>query len=253
LNAAARWLAANAGAMPVCSMIESRRPLRRSIVRIATQILRSRNVGFIAARVWSFTAVDPTHGVMHAGAVPHVPPSPVERVATCDPQEVCRLVTPISGMESSAMKHGSVGILDDLVATARDGKSFYEHAATRVRSSKLRTLFVRTANVKGEIVRWLSVETRMGGDRYAETGTWAGDFNRLYADVRAHLADRNYTCVVVLLEESEEQLLKALFRAIVDVDTPPHAKAVIDRLLPEVRHCQKLMREQKNIALKKAA
>ncbi len=152
-----------------------------------------------------------------------------------------------------AMKHGSAGTLDDLVATARDGKSFYEHAATRVRSNKLRTLFVRTANVKGEIVRWLAVETRTGGYSHAETGTWAGDFNRLYADVRAHLADRNYACVVVLLEESEEQLLKALVRAIIDADTPPHAKAVIDRLLPEVRHCQQLMREQKVIALKKAA
>jgi uncharacterized protein (TIGR02284 family) len=145
----------------------------------------------------------------------------------------------------------STHILNDLVAATRDGKSFYEHATTKVRSPELKALFVRLAKVKGEIVGDLSDEIRASGDPPTNTGTWSGDFNRFYTGIRAHLGDKTYA-YVAQLEESEEQLLKAFDRALNDEDISAHAHAVLTRLMPEVRSCHDIMRAQK-IALKKAA
>ncbi|HTD28853.1 MAG TPA: PA2169 family four-helix-bundle protein [Xanthomonadaceae bacterium] len=146
--------------------------------------------------------------------------------------------------------HGN-DILNDLVATTRDGKSFYEHAATKVKSPELKTLFMRVANVKGDIVDGLSNEIRGSGDKPSQSGTWSGDFNKFYGEMRAHLGDKTFA-YVAQLEESEEQLLKAFEKLRNNEDIPTHAQAVITRLLPEMRNCHDILRAQK-IALKKAA
>ena len=142
-------------------------------------------------------------------------------------------------------------ILNDLVSATRDGKSFYEHAATMVSNPEIKTLFTRLAKVKGEIVQGLSNEIRAGGDTPAASGTWSGDFNKLYGEVRALLGDKNYA-YVSRLEDSEDQLLKAFEKALKDKDTSTSAHTVISSLMPEVRNCHDIMQARK-IALKKAA
>ena len=148
------------------------------------------------------------------------------------------------------MNH-STHILNDLVSATRDGKGFYEYAATAVTNPELKTLFTRLAKVKGEIVLGLSNEIRATGDKPADTGTWSGDFNKLYGEVRALLGDKHYA-YVTQLEESEDRLLKAFNKALDDKDTTAHARTIITRYMPEVRSCFDIMQARK-IALKKAA
>jgi uncharacterized protein (TIGR02284 family) len=152
------------------------------------------------------------------------------------------------------MKHDmnhSNHILNDLVSATRDGKGFYEHAATMVTNPELKTLFTRIAKVKGEIVLGLSNEIRAVGDKPTDTGTWSGDFNKLYGEVRALLGDKNYA-YVSRLEESEDQLLNGFTKALNNTDITEHARTIITRYMPEVRSCHDIMQARK-IALKKAA
>ena len=142
-------------------------------------------------------------------------------------------------------------ILNDLVSATRDGKSFYELAATKVDSPELKALFTRLAKVKGDIVQGLSNEIRAVGEKPADTGTWTGDFDKLYGEVRALLGDKNYA-YVAQLEESEDRLMKAFDKALNDQETSPSAHTIITRYLPEVRTCHDIMRSRK-MALKKAA
>ena len=142
-------------------------------------------------------------------------------------------------------------ILNDLVSATRDGKSFYELAATKVNSPELKALFTRLAKVKGDIVQGLSNEIRAVGEKPADTGTWTGDFDKLYGEVRALLGDKNYA-YVAQLEESEDRLMKAFDKALNDQETSPSAHTIITRYLPEVRTCHDIMQSQK-MALKKAA
>ena len=141
--------------------------------------------------------------------------------------------------------------LNDLVEVARDGETFYEHAATKVELPELRILFTRLAMVKRDIVKELSGEIRAQGEKPAESGTWAGDFNKMYGDIRAMLGNNDYA-YVAQLEESEDRMVKGFEKAINDTETTPNAHIVLMRLLPEVRQCHDLMRNRK-AALKKAA
>ncbi len=142
-------------------------------------------------------------------------------------------------------------ILNDLVSVARDGKSFYEDAASKIDNPELRTLFTRIATVKGDVVNSLSSEIRTSGDTPADSGTWVGSFNKMYGDMRAKFGDKSYG-FVAQLEESEDRLLKGFHDALQDKDISANARMTLNRLLPEVRGCHDIMRDRK-AELKKAA
>lgn len=141
--------------------------------------------------------------------------------------------------------------LNDIVAIARDGQSFYEHAADKVDDTQLKTMFTRMAGVKSDIVQSLSTEIRIEGDKPTQSGTVVGDMGKIYSDIRAVLGNKDYA-YVAQLEESEDRLLKAFSVALADKDTSPAALVVLNRLLPLVRECHDLMRSRKQ-ALKNAA
>lgn len=142
-------------------------------------------------------------------------------------------------------------ILNDLVSATRSGKDFYEHAASKVKDPELKTLFTRIAKLKGEIVQGLSDEVRAGGDTPSTSGTWTGDFNKFYGEVRAMLGQKDYA-YVAQLEDSEDQLLKAFHKAMNDEDTPAGSRSVIAGFMPEVLATHDVMRTHK-IALRHAA
>ena len=147
--------------------------------------------------------------------------------------------------------NNSTKILNDIISVTRDGKEFYEHAATKVDDSELMTLFARMATVKGQIVSGLSTEIKAMGDKPAEKGTFAGDLNQMYGDLRALLGNKDYS-YVAKLEDSEDRLLKAFDEAMADKDTPASTREILGRFLPEVRSCHDVMSSRK-LALKKAA
>lgn len=147
--------------------------------------------------------------------------------------------------------NNSTKILNDIISVTRNGKEFYEHAATKVDDSELMNLFARMATVKGQIVAGLATEVKALGDKPAEKGTMAGDLKQMYGDLRALLGDKKYA-YVAQLENSEDRLLKAFDEAIADKDTPVTTREILGRFLPEVRSCHDVMRSRK-LALKKAA
>ncbi len=70
--------------------------------------------------------------------------------------------------------------LNDLIEIARDGKSFYEEAATKVKDAELSALFTRIAGVKGRIVAALSGSVVASGGKPAEHGTVVGSMQQFY-------------------------------------------------------------------------
>lgn len=142
-------------------------------------------------------------------------------------------------------------ILNEIISVTRDGKEFYEHAASKVDDSELMTLFARMAAVKGQIVSGLSTEVKSLGEQPTETGTWSGNLSQMYGDLRAVLGDKDYA-YVAKLEDSEDRLLKAFVETIADADTPASVREILNRYMPEVRSCHEVMRARK-LALKKAA
>jgi len=148
------------------------------------------------------------------------------------------------------MSNKTAHTLNDLIAIARDGKDFYEEAAQKVDDAELRTLFSRIATTKGQIVTELSAAVQAAGGKPEDSGTVVGSMQQMYGKLRATLGDTEYGYVAEL-EESEDRLLEAFDEAARDADTPPAARDVVVRLLPEVRASHDVMRSRK-LAMKNA-
>ncbi|NYZ64157.1 PA2169 family four-helix-bundle protein [Luteimonas deserti] len=148
------------------------------------------------------------------------------------------------------MSNKTASTLNDLISIARDGKDFYEEAAQKVGDAELRTLFARIATNKAQIVNELSAAVQAAGGTPETSGTMVGSMQQMYGKLRAALGDTEYGYVAEL-EESEDRLLEAFDEASRDSDTPPAARDVVVRLLPEVRSCHDVMRARK-LAMKNA-
>lgn len=143
------------------------------------------------------------------------------------------------------MSNKTAHTLNDLIAIARDGKDFYEEAAQKVDDTELRTLFARIATTKAQIVNDLSAAVQSAGGKPEDSGTFVGSMQQMYGKIRATLGDKEYGYVAEL-EESEDRLLEAFDEASRDADTPPAAREIVVRLLPEVRACHDVMRTRKH-------
>ena len=122
--------------------------------------------------------------------------------------------------------------LNDLIEIARDGKSFYEEAATKVKDTELSALFVRIAGVKARIVSSLSSAVVATGGKPAEHGTMVGSMQQFYGKVRAAFGDTHYGYVAEL-EESEDRLLAAFQDVLNENDLPPAVPPEVTAWLPD--------------------
>ena len=143
------------------------------------------------------------------------------------------------------MSNKTANTLNDLISIARDGKDFYEEAAQKVDDAELKTLFARIATTKAQSVNDLSAAGQAAGGKPEDSGTLVGSMQRMYGKIRAAFGDTEYGYVAEL-EESEDRLLEAFDEAARDADTPPAARDVIVRLLPEVRASHDVMRARKH-------
>lgn len=135
--------------------------------------------------------------------------------------------------------------LNDLIAIARDGQEFYQDASTRIDDVELKSLFTRIAGTKAKIIAELGTAVQAVGGDPDDSGTMRGSMREMYARMRAALGDKEYSYVAEL-EESEDRLLHAFEDAVKDEKTPPAARDVVTRLMPEVRACHDLMRARKH-------
>ena len=152
---------------------------------------------------------------------------------------------------NQSSKHSTSHTLNDLIAIARDGKSFYEEAAQKVDNAELKTLFNRIAGIKTHLVAELSAVVHAAGSEPEDSGTLVGTMQQMYGKIRATLGNKEYGYVAEL-EESEDRLIKAFEQVIRSTETPEAARATVTRLLPEVRSCHDVMRDRK-LAMKSAA
>ncbi|WP_411834718.1 PA2169 family four-helix-bundle protein [Pseudoxanthomonas mexicana] len=141
--------------------------------------------------------------------------------------------------------------LNDLIAIARDGKSFYEEAAQKVDDAELKNLFTRIAGIKGHLVTELGAVVQAAGGTPEDSGTLVGSMQKMYGNLRATLGDKEYG-YVAQLEESEDRLINAFNEVAQDSRTSQAARDVVTRLLPEVRASHDVMRNRK-LAMKSAA
>lgn len=140
------------------------------------------------------------------------------------------------------MKNAS--IIQEIVQISRDGLEFYEHAASEVKSDRLKGVFGRMAGHKRQLISALSTDLSIRNEDVPTDGTIAGSIRKGYADVRAALSSNEDKVYVAQLEETEDRLLEHFNDAIANCDDPT-VKALLQKYYPQVRACHDEMRSLK--------
>lgn len=129
-------------------------------------------------------------------------------------------------------------MLGDLSTVIRDGKTFYENAATKVDDTELKTLFTRVAKFKVEMLKDLPTEARKTTP--IVTDGIVSEVEKLYAEVAPLLEDKPLTWVA-RLAGSEGRVLKMSENIIADSKIPATERTTLTRFLPEMRSCHERM------------
>lgn len=143
------------------------------------------------------------------------------------------------------MKNNSNHILLNEIFTAtRDGRRFFDYAATQVDNAALKSLFTRIALVKSEIMTDLASELigiLSEGSLNAKADlNWSSDFSVVYDNIRPLISSKKFENWGPLIE-SESRFLVILERTLLDEKISVNTRAVLTHYTPEVRlNCEAL-------------
>lgn len=143
------------------------------------------------------------------------------------------------------MHNTSAGLLNDLLALARDGERFYRDAASRVGSTALRDTFRQMADVRQRLMNDLAEHIAARGEQPSDRGTLAGRSRQAYAGVLAALTPDHEDVYIRQLEAMEDRLLAAYEKALRQAGTES-VRAILQRHLLTVRAAHDRMRALKD-------
>ncbi len=135
--------------------------------------------------------------------------------------------------------------LNELIEILRDGKMFYDEAATKVSDPSLRTMFHEMSATRSSAIADLTKEVRAEGDEAADGGTMIGTLSKVYANALAAITSDKDTTYVNQLEAAEDRLLHAFEGAAEETDSPK-VREILSRHAPEVRRMHDQMRSLKH-------
>lgn len=124
--------------------------------------------------------------------------------------------------------------LNDVVSIMRDGVTFYNDAIEQVDNPGLNSVFRRYRDAKQELVTDLSSAVSLRGEDPEDSGTTVGTFREGYAKLKASLGNTD-KAFVDELEEHEDHALHKVQDLLEDDGTPTEAKAVLNRVYPEIK------------------
>lgn len=134
--------------------------------------------------------------------------------------------------------------LNDVVAIMRDGVHFYDEAIEAIDNPGLNAVFRRYRDAKQVLASDLSTAVELRGDDPETDGTFVGSMREGYTKLRASLGNAD-KAFVSELEEHEDQALHKVQDLLEDGDTPTEAKAVLNRVYPEIKSLHDDMRDIK--------
>lgn len=155
------------------------------------------------------------------------------------------------------MKNNSNHIfLNEIFTATRDGRRFFDHAASQVENVELKILFTRIALVKSEIMTDLASELigilSEGGLKADPDMKWSSEFSSTYDNIRPLIGKKEFENWGPLVE-SESRFLAIMDRTLLDKNISINTRAVLTKYLPEIRLCYEALKTHNFTSLRKVA
>ena len=128
----------------------------------------------------------------------------------------------------------NIDILNDLIATSRDGVEGFKKCAEDAHDTQLKKYFQDRANSCEEAVRTLSAEVRKLGGEPDTSGTTKGALHRMWIDFRTALTEKDNLAVLEECESAEDIALETYQDALKE-ELPENLRSLISQQLEGVK------------------
>jgi len=122
----------------------------------------------------------------------------------------------------------TIGTLNDLIQTCRDGQEGFQEAAENATSPDLKTFFREKGQERARCVTELQQQVRaLGGDPEA-TGSTAGAMHRAWISIKGTFTGKDDHAILSEAERGEDSAVKA-FEEALNEGLPPNLRTILER------------------------
>lgn len=142
----------------------------------------------------------------------------------------------------------TIGILNELIETCRDGQEGFKEAAENAKSPDLKTFFNERGLERARCVTGLQQQVRALGGDPEETGSTAGVLHRAWINVKGSFTGKDDEAILNEAERGEDSAVKAFEEALKE-GLPSNLRTIVELEYRTVKNAHdrvKQMRDAKS-------
>ncbi len=145
-----------------------------------------------------------------------------------------------------------VSVLNDLIATAKDGEKGFTSAAEKAKEPSLKSLFSKYASQRAQYATELqSFVSQLGGDA-TDSGHVSASLHRGWIGLKEALSKDEDKALIDECEAGEDAAMKAYRDALAKV-LPPQVQSLVEKQFSGVQEAHNVIRDLKHGARSRAA
>ncbi len=137
---------------------------------------------------------------------------------------------------------GLISVLNNLIATCKDGQDGFQTAAEGIKRSDIKSLFYQYSQQRAQFAGELQAEVRRLGGDPEQTGSVAATLHRGWINLKSAMTGEDETAVLAECERGEDSAVSNYQSALTTDDLPADVRAVIERQYAQVREAHDRIR-----------
>jgi uncharacterized protein (TIGR02284 family) len=135
-----------------------------------------------------------------------------------------------------------ISVLNNLIATCKDGQNGFQTAAEGIKRSDIKSLFYQYSQQRAQFAGELQAEVlRLGGDP-EQTGSVAATLHRGWINIKSAVTGEDENAVLAECERGEDSAVANYKDALADANLPADARAVVERQYAQVQEAHDRIR-----------
>lgn len=139
----------------------------------------------------------------------------------------------------------TIGILNDLIETCRDGQEGFKEAAENSKSPDLKTFFKERSQERARCVSELQQQVQALGGDPEKAGSTAGALHRAWINVKGTFTGKDDGAILNEAERGEDSAVKN-FEEALNMGLPPNVRTVLEREYRTVKNSHDRVKQMRD-------
>ncbi len=142
--------------------------------------------------------------------------------------------------------HDTVGQLNGLIETCRDGREGFREASLYVTHPYLKQFFTGASNERSRFVKQLNSAVRFLGGTPVTSGSLTGTLHRTWIEIRGTLIGQDDESILTECERGEDAAVEAYRRVLTALSLPAGIHRLVERQALAIRAMHDKIRQQRD-------